>query len=227
MPMIPPEQILTAGFYRVTDGLQAVIEGVRGAGVREKAAGAFQITAVAFQAGRISSGRRLSGFWCSDAEGGVGSGFAAGFHFANARANFVEHGAFVQTFPGGDEADGGDAVLVRFNGGFGHGFRVDESVFGRAGLVKGGLGAEAAVLGTGAGLGVDDGAEVNLVALERFADAVGPGKQIVDIGGLFELEEEERFFAVQLAAQPKRAGRAPQSGRDDSRQLVSQSWLTE
>ena len=31
-------------------------------------------------------------------------------------------------------------------------------------------------------LGVDDGTEVNLVALEMFADAIGPGQQRHDVG---------------------------------------------
>ena len=45
-----------------------------------------------------------------------------------------------------------------------------------------GLGAEFTIFGAAAGLDVDDGAEVNFVALELGADAVGPGEEVVDVG---------------------------------------------
>ena len=62
------------------------------------------------------------------------------------------------------------------------------------------LRAEAAILRTRAGLGVDDGAEVNLVALELFADAVRPRQQIENVGGGFEIEEPRRFVAGDVSA---------------------------
>ena len=62
------------------------------------------------------------------------------------------------------------------------------------------LRAETAILRTRAGLGVDDGAEVDLVALEIFADAVGPGQQIQNVGGRFEIEQPQRLVAGDLSA---------------------------
>ena len=91
-------------------------------------------------------------------------------------------------------------LLLRFLRGFEHGFGIDETVFGRAGLVKGRLRAKAAILRTRAGLGVDDGAEMNLVALEMFADAVGPGHQIENVRCGFKAEQSERLLAGDLAA---------------------------
>jgi len=62
------------------------------------------------------------------------------------------------------------------------------------------LRAEAAILGTRASLGVDDGAEVNFVALEMFADAIGPRQEIENVGGRFEIEQPRRFVAGDVAA---------------------------
>ena len=75
-----------------------------------------------------------------------------------------------------------------FSSGGEDGSLLDEAVARRFGLVGGGLGAEAAILRARAGLGVDDGAEVNLVALELGTDAVGPGEQVVDVGGIPQAE---------------------------------------
>ena len=100
------------------------------------------------------------------------------FHFANPVANFVQHRPLVQAFPRSNQAHGGHAVLVRLIGGFGYGFGIHKTVLGRTGLVKGRLRAETAIFRTGAGLGVDDGAKVNFVPFEFFADAVGPRQEV-------------------------------------------------
>ena len=60
--------------------------------------------------------------------------------------------------------------------------------------------AETAILGACAGLGVHDGTKMNLVALEMFADAIGPSHEIKDVGGAFEGEEPVGFRAVKVAA---------------------------
>ena len=129
-----------------------------------------------------------------------GPRFAGGLHFTHAGADFIEHRAFVQPFPRGDEADGGDAIFIRLLGGFGHGFGINESVFRRAGLVMRRLRAEAAILRARAGLGVDDGAKMDFVALELFADAVGPRQQIQNVGGGFEVDEPQRLVAGNCSA---------------------------
>jgi hypothetical protein len=80
-----------------------------------------------------------------------------------------------------------------------HRLRVHEPVARGAGLVMRGLRAEAAVLRAGAGLGVDDGAEVNLVAFEMLADAVGPGQQVQNVGGGFQVQQPLRLVAGDVA----------------------------
>jgi hypothetical protein len=64
------------------------------------------------------------------------------------------------------------------------------------------LRAEAAILRARAGLGVDDGAEMNFVALELFADAVGPRQQIQNVGGGFEVEKP-RASSREMCPPPK------------------------
>ena len=41
---------------------------------------------------------------------------------------------------------------------------------------------------------------MNLVALELFANAVGPGKQVENIGRRFEIEEPQCFIAGNMSA---------------------------
>ena len=102
--------------------------------LRKKAARAFEVVAVTFESGFLQAVGDFLFF--DDAERGVGARLAAGLQFADAVADFVEHRAFVQTFPRGDEADGGDGVFIRFIGGFVHRFGIDETVFRRAGLIE-------------------------------------------------------------------------------------------
>jgi hypothetical protein len=121
--------------------------------------------------------------------------FAAGFQFAHPGANLIEQRTFVEAFPGGDQPDGRHTVSVRFIGGFGNGFRIHEAVFGRAGLVMRRLRAKAAIFRARAGFGVDDGAEVDFVAFEFFAQAVRPREQIENVGVVFEIKEPQRLVA--------------------------------
>ena len=154
--------------------------------------------AVAFHAGFLQAvGHFLA---LDDAQRNIGTGLAAGLQFADAVADFIQNGTFVQTFPGGDETDSGYGILVGLIGGFEDGFGVNEAVFRRAGLVMGGLRAEAAILGAGTGLGIDDGAEMNLVALELFANAVGPREEVQNVGGAFEMNQPQGFIAGDMAA---------------------------
>ena len=66
--------------------------------------------------------------------------------------------------------------------------RFDEAVTRRVSLIRSRLGAEPAVLRATAGLDVHDRAQVNLISLEMFANAIGPAQQIVNIRGVGELE---------------------------------------
>ena len=189
---------LDAGLFQIADGLQPIVERVRGAGLREKIARAFEIVAVAFHAGFFQAVGDALAF--DEAEGNVGARLATSFQFADAVAAFIEHRAFIQPFPRGDEAHGGDVVEVRFIGGFGDRFGFNKAVFRRACLIMRRLRAEAAILGTRARLGVDDGTEMNLVALELFTDAVGPRQQIEDVSGGFEVDEPVRLIAGNVPA---------------------------
>ena len=47
---------------------------------------------------------------------------------------------------------------------------------------------------------VNLGAEMDFVALEFFPDAVGPGQQIKNVGGVFEVEQPQRFVAGNRSA---------------------------
>jgi hypothetical protein len=67
-------------------------------------------------------------------------------------------------------------------------------------LVKGRLGAKAAILRAGAGFGINDGTEVNLVSLEVFADAVGPGEQIKDVRCPFQFKEPPGLVTSNVSA---------------------------
>ena len=160
--------------------------------------------AVTFQARRLQPVGHGLAF--DDAQRGVRAGLAALGEFANAVANFVQHRPFLEAAPGGDQAEGVDVVAAGLVGGLLDRLRVHESVSGGIGLVKGGLGAKAAILGAGAGLGVDDGAEMDLVALEMFAQAVGAGHEIEDVGGGFQAEKPGGLGAGDFAAAQDPAG---------------------
>ena len=177
----------------MADGRQAVVVGMRGAGLREKAARTFEVVAVALDAGFLEPVGHALVF--DDAERDVRTRFASGFQLAHPRANLIEQRAFVEAFPGGDQADGRHAVSVRFIGGFGHGFRIHEAVSGRAGLVMRRLRAKAAIFRARAGLGVDNGAKVDFVAFEFLAQAVRPREQIENVGAVFEIKEPQRLVA--------------------------------
>src|ERR1019366_5783735 len=124
---------LDAGLFQIADGFQPVVERVRGAGLRKKAARAFEVVAVTFEAGFLQAVRDF--LFLDDAERGVGARLAAGFQFADAVADFIEYRAFIQPFPRGDKANGGDRIFIRFFSGFAHRFGFDESIFRRAGLI--------------------------------------------------------------------------------------------
>jgi len=59
--------------------------------------------------------------------------------------------------------------------------------------------AETAIFRARAGLGIDDGAKMNLVALELFADTIRPRQQIQNVGGRFQIEKPQRFVTGDLA----------------------------
>jgi hypothetical protein len=41
---------------------------------------------------------------------------------------------------------------------------------------------------------------VNLVAFEMFPDAIGPGQQVMDVGGTLEIKEPKRFGSRKFAS---------------------------
>ena len=124
---------LDAGLFQVADGFEPVVERVRGAGLRKKAARAFEVVAVTFESGFLQA---VGDFlFLDDAERGVGARLAASFQFTYAVAHFIKYRAFVETFPRGDEADGGDGIFIRLVRRFSHGFGINEAIFRRAGLV--------------------------------------------------------------------------------------------
>jgi len=189
---------LNAGLFEIADGFKAVVVGVRGAGLREKTARTFEIMTVALNAGLLEPvGHPLT---FDDAERDIGPRFAARLQFPHPLADFVQHWPFVQPFPSGDEANGGDAVPVRFVSGFANRFRVNEAIFRRTGLVKRRLRTEAAIFRARPGFGVDDRAKMDFVAFELFADAIGPGQQIQNVGRRFKIEEPERVVAGNVPA---------------------------
>ena len=189
---------LDAGLFQVADGFEPVVERVRGAGLRKKAARAFEVVAVTFESGFLQTVGDFLFF--DDAERGVGARLAAGLQFADAVADFVKHRAFVQTLPSSDQTDGSDGIFICFVRRFVHGFGFDETIFWRASLVMRRLRAETAILRARAGLGVDDGTEMNLVALELLADAIRPRQQIQNIGGVFEIKKPRRLVAGNVSA---------------------------
>ena len=200
-----------AGGFEMLDGFDAVLVGVGGADVREKALRTFEIVVVALEAGGAEA---LGNFGIlDDAEGGVGTGFAAVLEFFEAIADLVENRTFFEAFPGGNEAKGCHPILFCFVGSGQDWRKIDEAVAGRVGLVGSGLSAKFAVLGTAARFDVHDGAKVDFVALEMFTDAIGPGEQGVDVGAGFEVEEPLAFVAGQLLAGEDFFGKVADSGR--------------
>jgi len=142
--------------------------------LREKSLRALKVVAVTFEARFLQAIRHLLAL--DDPQRGIGTRLPAPGQVTNPIADFIEHRPFVESLPGRDQADGGDPILVGLFGRFQHRLRVDKPVLRGTGLVVGRLGAEAAILGAAASLGVHNGAQVNFVAFEMFADAVGPGE---------------------------------------------------
>jgi len=62
------------------------------------------------------------------------------------------------------------------------------------------LGAESAILRARAGLGIDDGTKVDLIAFELFPDAIRPRKQVKYVRRTLQLEQFQGFLARELAA---------------------------
>jgi hypothetical protein len=169
------------GVLEVAEGLDAILERMAGAVFGEEASGTLQVVPVALDAGFAEPAGDRGLF--DDAERDVDPDLSLGLEFADAVADLLEHGSLVEALPGGDEAEGGHLVAAGFGGGLHGGFGIDEPVAGGFRLVEGGLRAELAVLRAAARLGVHDRAEVDLVALEMLADAVGPGEEFEPVGG--------------------------------------------
>ena len=128
------------------------------------------------------------------------SGDVPAGEFADPIADFVEHGAFRESFPGRHQANRRDAMLVGFCGRFADRLGINETVARRTGLIKGRLRTELAILRATAGFGVDDGAEVNLVSFEVFPDPIGPGHQVKDVRCSFQFKQPPGFVASEVAA---------------------------
>src|SRR5438270_626485 len=111
-----PEDSAGADFnsslFEVTDGVNAFLISMGGADFGEKAAGAFEIVIVTFATGLFEPvGDCLA---LDNTQGGIGTGLAGLFEFLKMIADLVQNGPFLQAAPGGDEAQGGDAVSMGF-----------------------------------------------------------------------------------------------------------------
>ena len=67
---------------------------------------------------------------------------------------------------------------------------------------------------------------MDFVALEIFADAVGPRQQIENVGGIFEMEQPQRLVAGDVAAVQNAFAESGNPRCGLLRQPVLPSWLT-
>ena len=111
----------------MADGLEPVLEGVRGAGLREKTARTLKVMAVALHPGLLETVRDALAL--DDAQRNIRTGLAGLLHLTDPVTDFIQHGSFVQTFPGGDQTHRGDAVPVRLLRRFRDRFGVHKAIF--------------------------------------------------------------------------------------------------
>src|SRR6185369_14277850 len=178
---------------QIPNRFDAIFVGVRRAYLRKVSSRGFEVMVVALQTRLLEA---VGNFLALDnSQRRVRAGLAASGQVLDAIADFVKRRAFGQSFPGGDQSERGDTVGAGFVRGSMDRFGVDEVVAWRIGLVSGRLGAEAAILRTTPGLHVHDGAEMNLIPFEMFADTIGPGHQIKNVRRAFQTEKPFAFFA--------------------------------
>ena len=86
--------------------MNSFLIGVGSAMLRKKSRRAFEIVPITFQSGLFETVGDFLAF--DDSERRIGPGFSAGGQLFDPLANFVEHGAFVESFPCGDKTNSGD-----------------------------------------------------------------------------------------------------------------------
>ena len=185
---------LHAGIPDHFDGVDALLPRVRGDHVGEVAACGFEVVVVAVDAGLFQA---VDLGLVEDAEGGGHVDVHLGPNAAH-RIFDLLHEGLVGAADGGDDAELGGAGLLDFLGGLDETLDIEADGLD-GGIVEGGLGAEAAVLGAAAGFQADDALDVDLFAAPLDADFVGEGEEVVDavVGKLEDLEE---FILVEWGA---------------------------
>src|SRR5258706_6706847 len=166
--------------------------------LREKTFRTLEVVAVAFEAGFFQSISHLLLF--DYPEGSIGPRLATGRQFFDPLADVVKHWPFVQSLPRGHKTDCRHRIFGRFLRRFENGLRINEPVARGVGVVGGRLRAKAAVIGAPARLRIYNRAEMDLVALEGLANAIGPRQQIKNIGRIFQLKQRKRLFLSDLAS---------------------------
>src|SRR5689334_20383384 len=189
---------LDAGGFEMPDRFHPVLVAVGSADRREKSLRTLQIVIVTFQSGLFETvGDALIP---DDAQGSIGAGFATLLEFRELTAERIQNRAFVQSAPGGNQAESSNPVRLCFFGSGAHRFALNEIIARRFGLIGGRLGAKAAILGATAGLDIDNRAKVDLVSFEMLADPIGPGQQVENVGAGLQSEKPAGILAGNLAS---------------------------
>ena len=161
----------------VLQGADFIVVGVRGANVREMPAVRFQVVV---EAGEACFFKLVELFAvqkpCREAYGKLRLFFEAADGFAN-----LFYVAVRERAARGDDGIARNACGFFFLG-VGHDFvGTEQLVFGSAGVVVAALGAIFAVFGATTAAGVYDGAKIEVVSVEFFADFVGGVAKLLEI----------------------------------------------
>ena len=127
-------------------------------------------------------------------------------------ADLVQNRPLFKAAPGGDKPNGGYTVLPGLVGRIHDGGQVVQAEAGRVSLIRGELRAESAVFGAAAGFDVHDGTEVDFVALEMLANAVGPGEQAENISAGFKIEKPLALISGECMARENFLGKLTDPG---------------
>ena len=157
------------GFHGPFDRLDLVVVRVGGADVREVAAGGFQIVVVTGDARRLQLLAMLFG---EKTVRGAQGDAALGGNVSVAGAELF-HVRIRQPFAGSDNGVAQDSLVFIVSGSRQQRFVAQQGVFLHSRGVVRGLGAVFAVLRASAAASVDDGAKVEDVSAEMFADGIG------------------------------------------------------
>src|SRR4051794_18753841 len=123
---------------------------MRGAMLWEKAFRAFEIMPIALEPRLFEA---VSDFLIfNDAKRGVGPCFATRRQLFDPLTDLIQNWPFSEPFPGRNQTDCCDGILLSFFRGFEHRSGIDKAVTRSAGCIGGRLRAEAAVFRAAAGL---------------------------------------------------------------------------